>query len=138
MSVTYLAAGLDPLGAAGPNDPAQTSRGRLELLLGATKVAFAAAEEALRAVEELRQAFADDPQSKRLRIALHTGDDGEPAARRARRLCEIANGGQTLLSATTVAELPMRPYDGPARRSPARTPRPTPTCTTWACTGCVT
>ena len=111
MSVTYLAAGLDPLGAAGPNDPAQVSRRRLELLLDATNSAFASPDEALRAAEELRHGFADDPQAKRLRIALHTGDDSEPTARRARHLCEIANGGQTLLSATAAAELPVRTYD---------------------------
>jgi len=111
MSVTHLAAGLDPLGAAGPNDTALESRRRLALLLDVTKSAFVAAEEAVAAAEDLRQAFADDPHAKRLRIALHTGDDSEPTARRARHLCEIANGGQTLLSATTAAELPMRPYD---------------------------
>ncbi|GAA3436012.1 helix-turn-helix transcriptional regulator [Kutzneria kofuensis] len=111
MSVTFLAAGLDPLGAVGPNDPAQASRRRLELLLDATKAAFASPEEALKAAEDLRQSFADDPQAGRLRIALHTGDDSEPTARRARHLCEIANGGQTLLSATTAAELPAGLYD---------------------------
>ena len=100
MSVTHLAAGLDPLGAAGPNDPALVSRRRLELLLDATKAAFVSPEEALAAAEELRRTFADDPQAKRLRIALHTGEDSEPTARRARHLCEIANGGQTLLSAS--------------------------------------
>ncbi|MFC0437165.1 LuxR C-terminal-related transcriptional regulator [Kutzneria buriramensis] len=107
MSVTYLTADLDPLGAAGPNDPAQASRRRLELLLDATKAAFAAPEDAVDRAEELRREFADDPQAGRLRIALHTGEDGDPAARRARHLCEIANGGQTLLSAATAAELPM-------------------------------
>jgi predicted ATPase/DNA-binding CsgD family transcriptional regulator len=111
MSVTYLAAGLDPLGAAGPNDAAPASRRRLELLLDASKAAFDAPADALEAAEELRRAFADDPQAKRLRIALHTGDDSEPTARRARHLCEIANGGQTLLSAATAAELPGRAHD---------------------------
>ncbi|QUQ68567.1 helix-turn-helix transcriptional regulator [Kutzneria sp. CA-103260] len=111
MSVTHLAAGLDPLGAAGPNDPARESRRRLALLLDATKSAFASVEEAVAAADDLRQGFADDPNAKRLRIALHTGDDSEPTVRRARRLCQIANGGQTLLSATTAAELPLRPYD---------------------------
>ncbi len=111
MSVTHLAAGLDPLGAAGPNDAARESRRRLVVLLDATKSAFVSAEEAVAAAEDLRRAFEDDPHAKRLRIALHTGDDSEPAARRARHLCDIANGGQTLLSATTAAELPGPSFD---------------------------
>ncbi|MEV6603701.1 LuxR C-terminal-related transcriptional regulator [Kutzneria sp. NPDC051319] len=111
MSATHLAAGLDPLGAAGPNDPAQASRGRLELLLGAAKSAFVSPEDAVEAAEALRRAFADDPQAGRLRIALHTGDDSSATARRAWHLCEIANGGQTLLSAATAAGLPRRTYD---------------------------
>ncbi|MFI9380689.1 LuxR C-terminal-related transcriptional regulator [Kutzneria sp. NPDC052558] len=111
MSVTHLAAGLDPLGAAGPNDPTRQSRQRLDGLLDATKAAFVSVEEAVAAAENLRRAFADDPHAKRLRIALHTGEDSEPTARRARHLCEIANGGQTLLSATTAAELPVPPHD---------------------------
>ena len=108
MSVTYLVADLDPLGAAGPNDPAQATRKRLELLLDATNGAFVAPVAAVDAAAELRRALAeeDGPQAGRLRIALHTGDEGEPTIRRARRLCEIANGGQTLLTAATAAGLP--------------------------------
>jgi predicted ATPase/DNA-binding CsgD family transcriptional regulator len=114
MSVTYLVADLDPLGAAGPNDPAQATRRRLELLLDATNGAFASPVAALDAATELRRAFAeeDEPHAGRLRIALHTGEEGEPTIRRARRLCEIANGGQTLLTAATAAGLRrMRLYD---------------------------
>src|SRR5262249_36205029 len=58
--------------------------------------------------------------SDRLRIALHSGDarvraDGRyvgPAVRTGARLAEIANGGQTLVSATAAAALAEGPPPG--------------------------
>lgn len=100
---TFLAAGLDPLGSAGPNPSAQP-QARLDELLAAHKdrrdgsvVAFESAAEAVAAATELRAAF---PAEHRLRIAVHTGD-----TRKGLRLLEIANGGQTLVSAAAAAEI---------------------------------
>jgi predicted ATPase/DNA-binding CsgD family transcriptional regulator len=116
-TVTFLVAGPDP---STPNarlhellDAALAAHGsrRPGPGAGAAAVAvFTSAAEAVAAALELRAA------APPLRIALHTGEarapDGGrlagPAARRCQRLCEIANGGQTLLSAVTasaVAEL---------------------------------
>src|SRR5262249_50729701 len=77
--------------------------------------AFGSAPEALRAAVQFRQTdgLEASPQqlASLLRIAVHTGgallrDDGMyagPALRRCQLLCDIANGGQTLLSASAAS-----------------------------------
>jgi predicted ATPase len=82
---------------------------------------FGSAADALGAAAQFRPTDDLDTSSEQLapllRIALHTGgallrDDGMytgPALRRCRLLCDIANGGQTLLSSTAASAVDVLP-----------------------------
>jgi predicted ATPase/DNA-binding CsgD family transcriptional regulator len=101
-TVTFLVADLDSSTPHGP--------------MPAVAV-FESATEAVAAALDLQAAVGQDVQpqapARPPRIALHTGDarmrdDGHytgPALRRCERLCEIANGGQTLLSTLTASAI---------------------------------
>jgi predicted ATPase/DNA-binding CsgD family transcriptional regulator/class 3 adenylate cyclase len=122
-TVTFLVADVDQ--AAGPwrrqlhrVEAALTAHGgRLSGTpsAGTVLAGFEAAPDAVAAAAELRAALRDDPASRpqggALRMALHTGDArvrddgcyGGAAVRTGERLVEVANGGQTLVSAQTAA-----------------------------------
>jgi predicted ATPase/DNA-binding CsgD family transcriptional regulator len=135
-TVTFLVADLDPSTPHGPTPAAVAALVQLHELADAALAAhggrrseprsrdaaiavFASAPKAVAAALELRAAAshgATQVPARPLRIAVHTGEAGAldggrlagPAVRRCQRLCEIANGGQTLLSTVTasaVAEL---------------------------------
>jgi predicted ATPase/DNA-binding CsgD family transcriptional regulator len=63
-------------------------------------VVFADPAEALVAARALRAAVVDVPAGELVRIAVHTGTATGPAVRHAEQLLEIANPGQTLLTAS--------------------------------------
>ena len=61
--------------------------------------------DAVAAARTLREAASGAPAGELLRIAVHTGSATGPAVRHAEQLLEIANPGQTLLTATAAAGL---------------------------------
>jgi class 3 adenylate cyclase len=63
-------------------------------------VVFGDPAEAITAARALRDAAADVPAGELVRIAVHTGTAAGPAVRHAAQLLEIANPGQTLLTAS--------------------------------------
>jgi predicted ATPase/DNA-binding CsgD family transcriptional regulator len=127
-TVTLLVAEVDQPGAAWPRlqrllDAVVTGHGG-RLPGGGAIAGFESAADAVAAVVALRAAVRDQAALRelagRLRMALHTGeaqvrDDGRfvgAAARTGERLVEIANGGQTLVSAVTAAAVPGPPATG--------------------------
>jgi len=71
-----------------------------EKLVRRDAVVFADPGEAVAAAKALREAAAGVPAGELLRIAVHTGLAQGPAVRHAEQLLEIAEPGQTLLTAT--------------------------------------
>jgi class 3 adenylate cyclase len=123
-TVTFLVADLDPAAPGGP--PAERLRRLVADCLtahdgrlsepgppgpgGGSVAVFESAVEAV-AAAVVHRGTAEPDLARSLRIALHTGEaqvreDGRytgPAMRRCERLCEIGNGGQTLISAQAAA-----------------------------------
>jgi predicted ATPase/DNA-binding CsgD family transcriptional regulator len=141
-TVTFLVADLDPAtpgglvaGAATPKSLHRLVADRLADCLavhdgrrcetgptGGLVAVFGSAVDAVAAGVELRAVVEQGaaPDARWLRIGLHTGeawvrDGGQysgPTLRRCEHLCQIGNGGQTLLSAQTVAVIAQSPPAG--------------------------
>jgi predicted ATPase/DNA-binding CsgD family transcriptional regulator len=71
---------------------------------GAPALLYDDAADAIAAAETLRDGASRIPAGELLRIAVHTAPSAGPAVRHAEQLLAIGNAGQTLLTATTVAE----------------------------------